>query len=44
MRIYIYLYLNGQLFLLTDNTYGADVDQGQQQHLFISKLHRLTLG
>ena len=43
MRIYIYLYLNGQLFPLTDNTDGAAVDQGQQ-HLFISKLHRFTLG
>jgi hypothetical protein len=35
---------NGQLFPLTDNTDGAAVDQVQQQHLFISKLHRLTLG
>ena len=31
-----------QLFPLTDNTGGAAVDQVQQQHLFISKLHRLT--
>ena len=35
---------NGQLFPLTDNTDGAAVDQVQQQHFFISKLHRLTLG
>ena len=35
---------NGQLFSLTDNTDGTAVDQVQQQHLFISKLHRLTLG
>jgi len=35
---------NGQLFPLTDNTDGAAIDQVQQQHLFISKLHRLTLG
>ena len=44
---YIYLMgTNGQLFPLhvTDNTDGAAVDQVQQQHLFISKLHRLTLG
>ena len=41
---YIYLMgTNGQLFPLTDNTDGAAVDQVQQQHLFISKLHRLTL-
>ena len=32
---------NGQLFPLTD---GTAVDQVQQQHLFISKLYRLTLG
>jgi hypothetical protein len=32
---------NGQLFPLTDNTDGAAVDQVQQQHLFISKLHFL---
>jgi hypothetical protein len=35
---------NGQLFPLTDNTDGAAVEQVQQQHLFISRLHRLTLG
>ena len=35
---------NGQLFPLTDNTDGAAVDQVQQQHLIISKSHRLTLG
>jgi hypothetical protein len=38
---------NGQLFPLTDNTDGAAVDQVQQHHLFVSKLHfvhRLTLG
>ena len=35
---------NDQLFPLTDNTDGAAVDQFQQQHLSISKLHRLTLG
>jgi hypothetical protein len=34
----------GRLFLLTDNTNGTAVDQVQQQHLFISKLHRFTLG
>ena len=34
---------NGQLFPLTDNTDVAAVDQVQQQHLFISKFHRLTL-
>jgi hypothetical protein len=32
------------LFPLTDNTDGAAVDKVQQQHLFISNLHRLTLG
>jgi hypothetical protein len=32
---------NGQLFPLTDNTGGAAVDQVQQKHLFVSKLHRL---
>ena len=31
-------------FPLIDNTDGAAVYQVQQQHLFISKLHRLTLG
>ena len=31
-------------FPLTDNTDGAAVYQVQQQHLFNSKLHRLTLG
>ena len=35
---------NGQLFPLTDNTGGAAVDQVLQKHLFVSKLHRLTLG
>ena len=35
---------NGQLFPLTDITDGAAVYQVQQHHLFISKLHRLTLG
>ena len=35
---------NGPLFPLTENTDGAAVYQVQQQHLFISKLHRLTLG
>jgi hypothetical protein len=35
---------NDQLFPLTDNINGAAVDQVQQQHLFISKLYRLTLG
>jgi hypothetical protein len=30
----------GQLFPLTDNTGGAVVYQVQQQHLFVSKLHR----
>jgi hypothetical protein len=34
----------GKLFPLTDNTNGTAVDQVQQQHLFISKLHRITLG
>ena len=34
----------GRLFPLTDNTNGTAVDQVQQQHLFISKLHRFTLG
>jgi hypothetical protein len=34
----------GKLFRLTDNTNGTAVDQVQQQHLFISKLHRNTLG
>ena len=34
----------GKLFRLTDNTNGTVVDQVQQQHLFISKLHRITLG
>jgi hypothetical protein len=35
---------NGQLFPLPDNTGGAAVDQVQQEHLFISNLHRCTLG
>ena len=35
---------NGQLFQLADNTGGAAVDQVQQLHLFISKLHRFILG
>jgi hypothetical protein len=34
----------GQLFPLTDNTDGAAVEQVQQQHHFISKLYRFTLG
>ena len=34
----------GRLFPLTDNTDGTAVDQVKQQHLFISKLHRFTLG
>jgi hypothetical protein len=34
----------GRLFPLTDNTNGTAVDQVQQQHLFISKLHIFTLG
>ena len=34
----------GKLFRFTDNTNGTAVDQVQQQHLFISKLHRFTLG
>jgi hypothetical protein len=33
-----------QLFPLTDNTDGAAVEQVQQQHHFISKLYRFTLG
>ena len=35
---------NGKLFRLTDNTNDTAVDQVQQQHLFISKLQRFTLG
>ena len=34
----------GKLFRFTDNTNGTAVDQVRQQHLFISKLHRFTLG
>ena len=34
----------GQLIALTDNTDGAAVDQVQQYHLIISKLHIFTLG
>ena len=34
----------GKLFRLTDNTNVTAVDQVQQQHLFISKLHIFTLG
>ena len=34
----------GRLFPLTDNTNGTAVDQVQQQHICISKLHRFTLG
>ena len=34
---------NGQLFLLTDNTDGAAVDQVQLQYFFISKLHTFIL-
>jgi len=32
----------GQLFHLTDNTDGAAVDQVQQQHLVISRLHYIA--
>jgi hypothetical protein len=32
----------GRLFPLTDNTNGTAVDQVQQQHFFISKLHRFN--
>jgi hypothetical protein len=34
----------GKLFRLTDSTNGIAVDQVQQQHLFISKLHIFALG
>jgi hypothetical protein len=34
----------GQLFPLTNKTDGASVEQVQQQHHFISKLYRFTLG
>jgi hypothetical protein len=34
----------GKLFRLTDSTNGIAVDQVQQQHIFISKLHIFALG